>query len=289
MSVPGHHMNIKRCISISSLRFAVFILGLLMVTSCSENEMAHNTLNETYLQKIPVKVWGQLGQKRIYFGHQSVGDNIIEGMRELMVENSRIRLNIVAINDDDQLQTGAFGHASIGQNGKPLEKMQDFAANLYEGIGQKVDLAGMKLCYLDINSGSDPTVLFDHYKSMVAEVRNKFPNLTIIHFTAPLVKRQSGIKALIKKIIGKPLTGIDDNIKRNEYNDLLRNEYEGSNALFDIARIESTYPDGRRSSFDKKGKTYYSLIPQYTYDDGHLNDSGRKTVAANLLIFLAGL
>ena len=69
----------------------------------------------------------------------------------------------------------------------------------------------------------------------------------------------------------------------------LREAYGSINRLFDLATIESTRPDGTRSGFEKDGKTYYSLVPEYTYVSGHLNEAGRRVVAKRLLLFLANL
>ena len=66
-------------------------------------------------------------------------------------------------------------------------------------------------------------------------------------------------------------------------------EYKEKEPIFDIATIESTYTDGTRSNFVKNGKIYYIMVPEYTYDHGHLNKVGRKRVAEQLLIFLANL
>jgi lysophospholipase L1-like esterase len=56
-----------------------------------------------------------------------------------------------------------------------------------------------------------------------------------------------------------------------------------------MAAVESTYPDGRPCTFRVAGRTYESLVPEYTTDGGHLNERGRRAVAAQLLVFLAGL
>jgi len=52
---------------------------------------------------------------------------------------------------------------------------------------------------------------------------------------------------------------------------------------------ESTLPDGKRSKFTKDGKEYFDLAPEYTFDDGHLNERGRRWVAQHLLTFLSEL
>jgi hypothetical protein len=50
----------------------------------------------------------------------------------------------------------------------------------------------------------------------------------------------------------------------------------------------STYPDGRRESFTMDGASYYSLVPAYTDDGGHLNGVGRTYAAAALIQSIAG-
>ena len=59
--------------------------------------------------------------------------------------------------------------------------------------------------------------------------------------------------------------------------------------VYDLAKMESTFADGKRSSFTKDGKTYHSLVPDYTRDGGHLNETGREIAAEQLLILMAGL
>ena len=83
--------------------------------------------------------------------------------------------------------------------------------------------------------------------------------------------------------------GYDDNIKRNQFNELLRKEYDGKAPIFDLARTESTLPDGKRSSFSKDGKNYYFMVPDYTHDGGHLNELGRKRAAEQLLVVLTAV
>jgi hypothetical protein len=59
--------------------------------------------------------------------------------------------------------------------------------------------------------------------------------------------------------------------------------------VFDLAAIESTRSDGKRDAFSFQGKEYYSLAKEYTYDCGHLNETGGKMVGTALLEFLAGI
>jgi hypothetical protein len=68
---------------------------------------------------------------------------------------------------------------------------------------------------------------------------------------------------------------------------LLIDKYKNVDPIYDLAKIESLYPDSGRSSFRHKGKKYFSLARQYTYDGGHLNETGRYLVAKELLKVLS--
>jgi len=47
------------------------------------------------INDIPQEKWDKLAQKRIFFGHQSVGFNILNGLNLIMADNPHIKLNIV--------------------------------------------------------------------------------------------------------------------------------------------------------------------------------------------------
>ena len=241
------------------------------------------------IKGIPASSWEKLSQKKIFFGHQSVGFNIIDGIKDIMKEYPQIRLNIIETADPADINSGIFAHSRVGKNMDPKSKINDFVGLMNKGLGNKVDYAALKFCYIDINPDTDVGILFNEYHAAMTSLKEKYTDVTIVHFTSPLTTIQTGPKAWIKKIIGRTISGIDDNIKRNEYNELLLKKYEGEEPVFDLAKIESTLPNGTRSSFVKNGKTYYSLAPQYTNDGGHLNEPGRKIVAEQFLVFLANL
>ena len=70
---------------------------------------------------------------------------------------------------------------------------------------------------------------------------------------------------------------------------MLIKEYAGKAPIFDLAKIESTYPDGKMLMYKGGNNVFPAMIPGYTYDGGHLSESGRRVVAEQLLIFLANL
>lgn len=240
------------------------------------------------IKDIPDSAWDKLSHKKIFFGHQSVGYNIIDGIKDVMQEYPRIKLNIVETSDPADFNSAVFAHSRAGRNMNPTSKVKDFVTFMENGIGNKADIAGLKFCYVDVRGDSNVESIFENYDKSILQLKSKFPGVKIIHFTTPLTKIQTGPKVWIKKLIGRTTT-TDDNIKRNEYNKMILAKYKDDGSVFDLAAVESTLPDGARSLFKKDGKTYYSMFKGYTNDGGHLNEQGRKIVAEQFLIFLANL
>lgn len=260
-----------------------------LICACGGGEMDRNETPLASINDVSKVSLQQLGGKRIFFGHQSVGNNIIGGIEGIIKEHTQIQLNVIEIEKSEDVQAPAFYHFKVGQNLDPISKNNDFSAVLDNGLGQQVDIAFYKYCYIDIREDTKVDDLFSSYSENMKYLTGKYPDVTFVHVTVPLSVVQTGLRAWVKKIIGKKIGGYEDNIKRNEFNTLMRNEYKGKEPIFDLARIESTYPDGRRMTFKKKGEIFFSLVPEYARDGRHLNEKGSKFVAEQLLILLAGL
>ena len=239
------------------------------------------------IKDIPDAAWEKLSQKKIFFGHQSVGFNVIAGIEDLMKEYRKIKLNIVETSDPKDFGSGVFAHSRVGKNTEPASKTAEFSNFLEQGIAIQAETAALKFCYVDVTSKSDVQKVFENYVKTADALKAKYPDLKLIHFTAPLTKIQTSWKTWIKNIMGKKdIWEYSDNIKRNQYNELLVKKYKGKETVFDIARVESTKPDGSRNTYEYNGKNYYSMVPEYTNDGGHLNEIGRKRVAAEFLVTL---
>jgi hypothetical protein len=226
-----------------------------------------------------------IAKAKIFFGHQSVGYNIIEGLSELN-QKAQGGIDIIELQDNVFLPQSYFAHKKNGINEKPESKCDAFAQTLDSGFADSLDIAFFKFCYIDFNKESNVQAIFDYYKKTVKSIRLKHPQLKIIHVTAPLRLIQQGIKARLKDFLGKERGGTVENIKRNQYNDLLKKEFKNE-PIFDLAKVESTYPDGTRETFEKDGKKYYTMIPAFTKDSGHLNTIGSQLAAKELAHVLA--
>ena len=252
-------------------------------------EMSATKISVPLISEVEQSSWEALSTKKIYFGHQSVGFNIVDGIEQIVKENSLIELTTKETMERSDFQEPLFGHSTVGKNRDPNSKTDAFSLVMKSGVGEEVDIAFFKFCYVDIKKGVDVGQVFDHYKESMAELRSAYPDVLFVHVTVPLTTIQTGPKAFVKMVIGRAIRGFDDNIQRHGFNEMLRQEYAGKEPVFDLAKFESVAPDGRQSIFHHKGETYFSLLSEYTDDGGHLNEKGRIFIAEQLLIFLATL
>ena len=224
--------------------------------------------------------------KKVFFGHQSVGANIIQGLRDLMVRDPRLKLKIVTSADPESVPGPAVVESSIGQNGNPRSKDEAFAAILDKGLGRQGGIAMYKYCYVDIDASTNVQQMFENYREEIEALRVKYPLLKIVHITVPLTTVEPATRAWVKTLLGRA-TERDADAKRNEFNRRLRQTYAGRDPIFDLAEGESTSPDGSRSYFIRDNERVFTLASEYTTDGGHLNEAGRLAMAERLLFLLA--
>ena len=263
------------------------ILFLLVALSACERKAVDST-SVVNTVKLSDRQISSLATKKIFFGHQSVGADVVQGIRDLMAEDPSLKLNIVASASPESIHAPAFVESPIGENRKPQSKNQAFAAILAKGMGAQGGVAMYKYCYVDIDLSTDVKRLFDDYRNQVSALKSQYPRLTIVHITVPLTTVDMDMKSWVKILLGRP-TIRDVAAKRNEFNQLLRQTYVGTDPIFDLAEIESTLPDGARSYFTRGTQQIYTLTPEYTTDGGHLNAVGRRAAATALLQILADL
>lgn len=232
-----------------------------------------------------------IAQARMLFGHQSVGRDLLQGLQTL-AKDADVNLHVVEIKQPSEAQGVGVFHSFVGTNGDPGGKCEAFAGLLLSTAqpAPAYDLAAIKFCYVDLGreSNTTPAKLLERYASLVHLLHTVRPDLRLMHVTMPLRADPTGWKTNLKRLIGRATDEDADNILRNEYNDGLRKKFAGE-PLFDLAQIESTLPDGSRTSFSAAGRTIYRLAGEYTTDGGHLNDLGKRVVATGFAHTVAGI
>jgi hypothetical protein len=210
----------------------------------------------------------------IYFGHNSVGSNMVEGLYALVGENAGPEPTIVGTSDPAQVSAGVFAHSGIGGNGDPAAKIATFRTLMTGALGGKVDVGFMKFCFVDFetaawDSQANVDALFADYQAMVAAVHTAHPTLKLVHLTVPLSPADDA-----------------NNARRERVSQKLRAAY-GSD-VFDLALLESTNPTTQQRVMGT-GSNGPRLYSGWASDgSGHLNAAGSRAVAQALVAFLAG-
>lgn len=265
------------------------LAAALLAGACGEEAVRQEGVSGTSLAAVPDTAWRALAAKRIFFGHQSVGGNIMDGVADVLRDRPALGLRVAA--GEDALADGqaGFAHGAVGRNGDPGRKTDDFAKLVEGPLRGRVDVAFHKYCYVDITESTDVPAVFARYRDAMARLRAGSPEVVFVHVTTPLVSVPSGPRAAIKKLLGRSSPRIAANLARERFNDLMREAYGGKEPLFDLAAIESTRPDGSRETLGSGDRAGYALVPAYSSDGSHLGETGRRRVAEELLAFLARL
>ena len=263
---------------------------LTMVMARIKTRTDTNKVTFPSIDDVPKEYWSKLTDKKIFFGHQSVGYNIIDGIRDIINERDYIKLNIAEAREPAAFDRPVFAHSQVGMNTKPFSKIERFEEIMDSGVGSKVDIAFFKFCYVDIMRDSDPREIFDGYRAAMEGLKERYPQTQFLHATVPIRSVPKGIKKnlrqSIKLLIGKP-GFFEDNMMRRSYNELLKDAYSKTEAFFDLALVESVNAGGFSCHAIKGAEKVQVMALEYTEDGGHLNELGSRKAAEQFLIILA--
>ncbi len=270
------------------MRHLVYIIIILLIASCDNYQIDMNEFHKMYGgdNEDVGALLRELSGHKIYFGHQSVGYNIMSGI-ERWEQETGVRIDKVETRDFTDSTNAPFVHFRVGENGDPNSKIDDFVSQVESIPGDSTSAAFFKLCYVDITGSSDVDALFEYYKEKMLYLKDNFTYCNIILVTVPMEGVQKGLRATAKKLLNRQVYGVLENIKRNEFNERLINEFSDVFPVFDLAGVETTLPDGSTETFKYKGGDYPCMPDFYRSDYGHLNDFGARIVAYNLMAFLA--
>lgn len=260
---------------VMSITIAIFALGTVTSAYASDTD---STLHSDL---------ARIANQRIFFGHQSVGMNLLDGIKQLSATTG-VPVHIVESTTAKAVPPATMGHTFVSENKKPIQKLKSFELAMEQQSGG-LDIALVKFCYIDFMPETDIKMLFSEYQATIDRLRGKNPGTAFVHVTAPLTVVSEGIKSRLKKILGHAPYGTLENMRREEYNTLLRQAYQGREPIFDLARIESTAPDGTAVSVSWEGRDVPAMASDYTNDGGHLNTTGKLRAARELISVLASI
>lgn len=274
---------------VSMFRLAAFAAtAVLLLTGCQKESFETDQYYKMYgsgSEDVGVLL-KKVSDRKVYFGHQSVGYNILDGLKQWEVETS-IKLSVDFTRDFVAYSETCLVHFKVGTNREPHGKIDDFVALVEQIPDEDQAIAFFKFCYADFHEGTNVDDLFAYFKEKMLYLNDTYPNLTFIVPTVPAMAVQKGWRATAKRILGRAPYGYLQNIRLSEFNERIVTEFDGIIPVFDLAGIEVTRPDGSMESFTYKGIEYPCMPDFYASDFGHLNDFGARTVSFNLLAFLA--
>lgn len=218
-------------------------------------------------------VLGDFKESRVFFAHQSVGNNILNGI-ELVYRDAGSVAPLIGDVAEVADEPSFIAHAMVGVNGDPESKLREFTTILEAGVANRADVVVLKFCYIDITRASDVDRIFERYSTTMDDLAEEYPDLRVVYATVPLGTKatwKSRLKAFVTREV-PPDTA--DNIAREHYNNLVRKKYGESGRLFDIAQVESTGKDGQRVAGEHSGRNFYALDSSIAADSGHLNEVG---------------
>lgn len=277
---------------ITAVGGVLFLVGVVLLAALwmQKGSTEMNSEERTSIEDVPRDHWKNLASKRVFFGHQSVGFNVIEGIVDVMEEHPVVDLKIVESSNLESVEGAALIHHRVGANTDPGSKVKDFRKILATGSEGHVDIAILKFCYVDITGDSDAEAIFQQYREAISDLESGFPDTVFVHSTVPIETGPVGAVSVVKELV-KPLLGrsrrSEKNLVRERYNRLLRSSDLGQQTVFDIARCEATGPEGSMAYQESGSEKAYFMDARYSSDGGHLNELGRRVVAEQFLVALA--
>ena len=86
-----------------------------------------------------------VARTRVFYGHQSVGTNVLSAVPGVYAAHGLSAPPIEHGGTQPGPNGGFIAHQLIGENGKPLLKLEDFDRTMRGGMGRQVDVALMNI------------------------------------------------------------------------------------------------------------------------------------------------
>ena len=251
------------------------VVLVLLLSACSDggNALQESSLNSADKQLLATQ-FARLADRQIVFAHQSVGNDVLDGVEHL-AQHAQVQIPVRETRSARADDKGIV-HFRVGRNEAPEEKLADFRERFSADGSSNADLAILKLCYIDFTVTTDGQALARKYVDVLDVLQQQHQSTRFIAVTAPLTVEQTGVKAWIKRALGREPAGIAENRQRNAFNAVVRSRYAPGNQLFDLAAAEAGSTE-----------TGQSLRPELASDGRHLNERGQVLVAQELLRVLA--
>jgi hypothetical protein len=193
------------------------VLLALTAVGCGSHHDKGSVDHKEHRVTVPDSTWKRVSAIRTFFAHQSVGGNLLAGVRDLQEREGAARLPIVDI-----------GKTAV-PGGQALES----------GFGDTLDVAALKFCFWDIQKDTDVEKVFEAYTQTIADLQTRFPRITFVHVSVPLFTRDEDWRAGVRRLLSMDVPRTLDNAKRDALSERIRARYSGREPIFDLGAFEA--------------------------------------------------
>lgn len=227
---------------------------------------------------------------RVLFGLQSIGYDIVNGVPKAFTSAGLARPKVIKWSAAAKTKGPFLATASIGRDGDPRSKLKAFADLVNEAPRGSAQVALMAFNYQDISAEADVDSLFQSYLATMDSLETANPDITLLYSTVPVTAGNSWREVEAATVEG--LSGVtqpvwQDNIARERFNTMIRQQYAASGRLFDIAALQADLGDGKVAAKQHENQLYYVLNPELSSNGRRLNARGSRELATQLMMLVA--
>ncbi len=227
---------------------------------------------------------------RLLFAYQSVGRDIAGAIPAVYKSAKLPAPKIMTWNRAKNAKGPVVATATIGQNGNALSKLRAYARMVNEAPRNSIGVSLLAFNYQDVNAETDIDDLFQSYADTMSSLEAANPDISFLYTTVPVTTANSWRSVERSTITGlsnvnQPLW--QDNIARERLNTLLRERYEETGRLFDIAALQANAGGDKVIAKQHEDLWYYVMNPRLSRDGKRLNSVGARELAHVLALLVA--
>lgn len=227
---------------------------------------------------------------RVLLVYQTLGADVMRGIPAAFKAARLKEPTVTSWKKSKSLSGPLVATAKVGRPGDPVSKMRAFAGLVNGAPRNSVDIAVMTFDYRDVTADTNILDLFDIYTDTMTSLESANPDVIFLYATAPVSTSNSWRQ--VDRSSVKGLTDVSqpvwqDNIARERFNTLVRQEYSATGRLFDVASVQATLSADRVSAKEHESQWYFVMNPNLSKDGSRLNDAGSLRVARSMMELVA--
>ncbi len=221
-------------------------------------------------------------RSRVLFVYQTLGIDILRGIPAAFRSAHLKEPNVTNWKKSKSQSGPLVATAKVGRPGDPVSKMRAFAGLVNNAPRNSVDIAVMTFDYRDVTADTNIFDLFDIYTDTMTSLETANPDVVFLYATAPVTTSNSWRevdRSTVKGLADVSQPVWQDNIARERFNTLVRQEYSTTGRLFDVASLQAGLSASKVAAKEHESQWYFVMNPRLSKDGSRLNDTGSLRIA----------